>query len=152
MFDGSTTLAVEKKVHIPITLPTGEKHNMEFFMTNLDEEYSVVLGYDWLTHHNLVIDWTETKIMFQQPPNPNNISESDSTPEGKGIDICLVSAQVLSELCWDPENVTFRVSVNEVLEGTTKALDPQHPLSAQRVDGTSVKDTLETIPEEYQEF
>jgi len=64
----------------------------------------------------------------------------------------LVSAWALSKLCWDPENVTFRVSVNEVLEGTTKAPDPQHPLSAQRVDGTSVKDTLETIPEEYQEF
>src|SRR5260370_27957320 len=91
MFNGSTTSAVEKKVHIPITFPTGEKHNMEFFMTNLEEEYSIVLGYDWLTHHNPVIDWTETKIMFQQPPNLNNISKSDSTLEGKGIDIHLVS-------------------------------------------------------------
>ena len=97
MFNGSTTLAVEKKVHIPITFPTGEKHNMEFFVTNLDEEYSIVLGYDWLTCHNLAIDWTETKIMFQHPPNPNNIPESDSTPEGKGIDIHLVSAWALSK-------------------------------------------------------
>src|SRR5260370_30420890 len=100
MFNGSTTLAVEKKVHIPITFPTGEKHNMEFFITNLDEEYSVVLGYNWLTQHNLIIDWVETKIMFQHPPNP------DITPESKGIDICLVSAQALGKLCWDPENVT----------------------------------------------
>ena len=45
MFDGSTTLMVEKKVCMPITFPTGEKHNMELFVTNLDEEYSTVLGY-----------------------------------------------------------------------------------------------------------
>ena len=55
-------------------------------------------------------------------------------------------------MCWDLENVTFRISINEVLEGTTKAPDPQHSLSAQRVDGTSVNDTPETILEEYQEF
>jgi len=64
MLDGSTTLMVEKKVHMPITFPTGEKHDMELFITNLDEEYSIVLGYDWLTQYNLVINWVKTKIMF----------------------------------------------------------------------------------------
>jgi len=49
MFNSSTMSAMEKKVHMPIMFSTGEKHEMEFFMTNLDEEYSVVLGYDWLT-------------------------------------------------------------------------------------------------------
>src|SRR5260370_4835696 len=61
MFNGSTTLAVEKQVCMPIIFPTGEKHNMECFMTNLDQEHSIVLGYDWFTHHNLFIDCTETK-------------------------------------------------------------------------------------------
>ncbi len=40
---------------------------MELFVTKLDKEYSVVLGYDWLTQHNLSIDWVETKIMFCNP-------------------------------------------------------------------------------------
>ncbi len=40
---------------------------MELFDTKLDEEYLVVLGYDWLTQHNLSIDWVETKTTFCNP-------------------------------------------------------------------------------------
>ena len=49
MFDGSSTLTVEKRVHMPIIFSTGEKHEVDLFVMNLDEEYMVVLGYDWLT-------------------------------------------------------------------------------------------------------
>ncbi len=48
MFDGSTPSNVSKKVWMPITFSTGEMHHLEFFITNLDENYSLVLGYDWL--------------------------------------------------------------------------------------------------------
>src|SRR5260221_1417360 len=67
MFDGSSTSTVEKKVQIPIKFSTGELHIVEFYITKLDEEYSVVVGYDWLTCHNPIIDWTETKITFWKP-------------------------------------------------------------------------------------
>src|SRR5258705_225805 len=70
MFDESTPSNVSKKVQMPITFSTGETHHLEFFVTNLDENYSLVLGYDWLARHNLNIDWTETKIMFREPKNP----------------------------------------------------------------------------------
>src|SRR6266446_8104918 len=69
MFDRSTPLNVSKKVQMPITFSTGEMHHLEFFITNLDENYSLVLGYDWLAQHNLNIDWTETKITFREPKN-----------------------------------------------------------------------------------
>ncbi len=41
---------------MPITFAMGELHVVEFYVTKLDEEYSVVLGYDWLTHHNPIIN------------------------------------------------------------------------------------------------
>src|SRR5258708_3419705 len=69
MFDGSTPSNVSKKVRMPITFSTGETHHLEFFVTNLDKNYSLVLGYDWLARHNLNIDWRETKIMFREPKN-----------------------------------------------------------------------------------
>src|SRR5260221_6911758 len=70
MFDRSTPLNISKKVWMPITFSTGEMHHLELFVTSLDENYSLVLGYDWLAQHNLSIDWMETKIMFREPKNP----------------------------------------------------------------------------------
>src|SRR5260221_4785040 len=48
MFDRSTPSNVSQKVRMPITFSTRETHHLEFFVTNLDENYSLVLGYDWL--------------------------------------------------------------------------------------------------------
>ncbi len=58
-----------------ITFSTGETHHLELFVTSLDENYSLILGYDWLARHNLSIDWMETKIMFNAHPQ-NFTSES----------------------------------------------------------------------------
>src|SRR5258705_12663460 len=69
MFDGSTPSNVSKKVWMPITFSTGEMHHLEFFITILDENYSLVLGYDWLAQHNLNIDWMDTNITFREPRN-----------------------------------------------------------------------------------
>jgi len=67
MFDRSTTSTVNRTCCIPITFSTSELHTIDLFVTKLDKEYSVVLGYDWLTQHNLSIDWVETKITFHNP-------------------------------------------------------------------------------------
>src|SRR5258707_7193441 len=56
MFNSSTTSTVNRTCHIPITFSTSESHTLDLFVTQLDEEYSVVLGYDWLTQHNTIID------------------------------------------------------------------------------------------------
>src|SRR5258708_8023070 len=48
MFDGSTPSNISKKVWMPITFSTWETHHLELFITSLDENYSLILGYDWL--------------------------------------------------------------------------------------------------------
>ena len=56
---------------MPITFSMGESHIVKFFVTKLDEEYLVVLRYDWM----------EMKIMFQKlaplMPMPNTTAKVD---------------------------------------------------------------------------
>ncbi len=107
MFDRSTMLTVNKTCHIPITFPTGELHTIELFVTKLDEEYSMVLGYDWLTQHNPSIDWVETKITFC---NPEVQKMPGLTP--KAIDIQLVSKRAMDRICQEEGNTTFLLSLS----------------------------------------
>src|SRR5258708_2352415 len=121
MFDGSTPSNVSKKVQMPITFSTGETHHLEFFITNLDENYSLVLGYDWLAQHNPNIDWMETKITFREPKNPKKELAS-----GRKIDICMVSTITMTKLCKDLGTSTFVISMTNLnpLQATaTKILD-----------------------------
>src|SRR5258708_6772694 len=130
MFDGSTPLNVSKKVQMLITFSTGETHHLELFVTSLDENYSLVLGYDWLARHNLSIDWTETKIMFREPKNLK-----EKLASGEKIDIRMVSTLTMTKLCKDPGTPAFVISMaNLILSQATAA------------------NTLNTIPAKYHDF
>src|SRR5258708_2379734 len=121
MFDRSTPSNVSKKVWMPITFSTGEMHHLEFFITNLDENYSLVLGYDWLAQHNLNIDWTETKITFREPKNPKK-----EPPNGRQPAHSMVSNITIPKLCKDPGTPTFVISMtnlNPSQATPTKILD-----------------------------
>src|SRR5258705_10161898 len=130
MFDGSTPSNVSKKVRMPITFSTGETHHLEFFVTNLDKNYSLVLGYDWLARHNPNIDWTETKITFREPKNP----KKELASSGK-IDIRMVSTITMTKLCKDPGTSTFVISMAD--------LNPSQ---------AAATEILDSIPAEYHEF
>src|SRR5258705_979180 len=130
MFDGSTPSNVSKKVRMPITFSTGETHHLEFFITNLDENYSLVLGYDWLARHNLNIDWMETKIMFREPKHPKKELASS-----RKIDICMVSTIMMTKLCKDPGTPTFVISMTDL-----------NPLQA------TATEILDSILAEYHKF
>src|SRR5258707_8133183 len=130
MFDGSTPSNVSKKVQMPITFSTGEMHHLELFVTSLDENYSLILGYDWLAQHNLSIDWTETKITFREP---KNLKEKLASSEK--IDICMVSALMMTKLCKDPGTPAFVISMADLI-----------PLQV------TAADTLDSILAEYRDF
>src|SRR5258708_10654682 len=100
---------MSKKVWIVITFFTRETHSLEFFVHNFEDNYSLVLGYDWLAQHNLNIDWMETKIMFRELKNLKK-----ELPSGRKIDICMVSAITMTKLCKDPGTSTFMISTTDL--------------------------------------
>src|SRR5258708_23742296 len=130
MFDRSTPSNISKKVWMLITFSTGEMHHLELFITSLAENYSLVLGYDWLAQHNPSIDWTETKITFREPKNPKGKLAS-----GEKIDICMVSALTMTKLSKDLGTPTFVISIANLI--------PSHATTA---------DTLDSILGEYHDF
>src|SRR5258708_38310615 len=110
MFNGSTMSTVDRMCRIPITFSTSEWHMLDLFVTKLDEEYSVVLGYDWLTQHNPSIDWVETKITFRNPKTP----PETSSPAPKAVDIRLVSKRTMGRICQEAGSETFLLSPSGV--------------------------------------
>src|SRR5260221_2224717 len=148
MFDGSTTSTVNRTCRIPITFSTGELHMLDLFVTKLDEEYSVVLGYNWLTQHNLSIDWVETKITFHNPKTPPEMSSLAP----KAVDIRLVSKRTMGRICQEAGSETFLLSPS----GIQQTPNPFHTspdwLKAKAVSTAQPEDTLSRVPQEYHEF
>src|SRR6266436_340167 len=129
MFDGSTPSNISKKVQMPITFSTGETHHLEFFVMTLDENYSLVLGYDWLAQHNLSIDWMETKITFRKPKNPK-----EKLASSEKIDIRMVSALMMTKLCKDPGTPAFMISTADLIPLQVTAADTLDSILAEYCD------------------
>ncbi len=66
LIDGTSNSTITQALDLQLCFPMGETQNLTFFVTPLDQGCMIVLGYCWLTHFNLSIDWVLGCIAFCQ--------------------------------------------------------------------------------------
>src|SRR5258705_8131215 len=155
LFDGSTRNSVSHKTTILLTFSTGETHWMEFYVTKLDKGYSIVLGYDWLVHHNPSINWAETKVVFL---GTVKAPERPAIPTSSKFNIQMVSAKMISHLCHEPGNSIYCLDHHSNVEVDKAFPHSTSPHSKPTSDSHSIHtstlalDSMGRIPVDYHKF
>ena len=165
LFDGSSNAIITESVELPVKFPTGESMTITFYVTPLDPSCSVVLGYNWLSRYNPLIDWAMGSIIFRPhlldgsvptptssakeatPPlqNPSvsletPITPITPTPSDSVPRISMIGAAAFVRACKLPGAQSFKIHLS----------DPS--VSAKSASVSDEVPDLSHIPEEYHDF
>src|ERR1700720_3349163 len=78
LIDGTINNIITKAIELQIRITAGHVIPFTFYVTPLDSSCYIVLGYNWLTRYNLLIDWVLSSIIFPTSCVENPVSDLTS--------------------------------------------------------------------------
>ncbi|KAF8805371.1 hypothetical protein BYT27DRAFT_7017232, partial [Phlegmacium glaucopus] len=166
LIDGSSLGMITHATIVSVHFSCGTVHKIRFLLTKLDSDFPAVLGLDWLTQHNPLIDWVDSSVTFRDRivilPVPVSVSAEAPVPVSDITMSDTVSAKIKVEIPSIPEPLPDIPFVPKPLTAPKIALVsaaafmrsiPQVSITVPWQSPPRSSDSnLEGVPEIYHEF